>query len=94
MAEGHQCEIKEVNVAPDHVHISLSLPPRYSITHVLGVLKSISVAGVFEKFPEVKKKLCEGEFLEDRYFTRTVGDKPTVDLIKRQIRYHPNEIHG
>jgi len=94
VSERHEFEIEEVNVAPDHVHIFLSFPPRYSIAHVVGVLKSISAAEVFEKFPEVKKELWGGEFWEDGYFARTVGDKVTADLIKRYIRYHRNEIHS
>ena len=65
VAERHEYEIEEMNVAPDHVHIFLSFPPRYSIAHVVGVLKSISAAEVFEKFPEVKKELWGGEFWEE-----------------------------
>jgi putative transposase len=49
---------------------------------------------IFEKFPEVKKELWGGEFWEDGYFARTVGDKVTADLIKRYIKYHRDEIHG
>ena len=94
VAERHEYEIEVANVAPDHVHIFLTFRPRYSIAHVVGVLKSTSAAEVFEKFPEVKKELWGGEFWEDGYFTPTVGDKVTADLIKRYIRYHRNEIHG
>ncbi len=94
IAERHEFEIQEVRVAPDHVHIFLSFPPRYSIAHVVGVLKSITAAEVFEEFPEVKKELWGGEFWEDGYFARTVGDKVTADLIKRYIQYHRDEIHG
>ncbi len=81
-------------MAPDHVHIFMSFSPRYLIARVVGVLKSISAAVVFEEFPEVKKELWGGEFWEGGYFARTVGDKVTVDLIKRYIRYHHDEIHG
>jgi REP element-mobilizing transposase RayT len=42
---------------PDHVHIFLSFPLRYSIAHVVGMLKSISGCEIFDKFPEVKKDL-------------------------------------
>lgn len=94
IAEHHGFEIQEVKVAPDHVHVFLSFPPRYSIAHVVGILKSISASKVFEEFSEVKKDLWGGEFWEDGYFVRTVGDKVTVDLIKRYIRYHRDEVHG
>jgi len=90
----HGFEIQELRVAPDHVHMFLSFPPRYSIAHVVGMLKSISASEVFDKFPEVKKELWGGEFWEDGYFARTVGDKVTADLIKRYIKYHHDEIQG
>ncbi len=87
-------QVIEIAVNPDHVHIFMSFPPRYSIAKVVGMLKSISASEIFEKFPEVKKELWGGEFWEDGYFARTVGDKVTADLIKRYIKYHRDEIHG
>jgi putative transposase len=94
VAEHHGFEIEEMRVAPDHVHLFLSFPPRYSISQVVGMLKSISASEVFEKYPEIKKELWGGEFWEDGYFARTVGDKVTAELIKRYIRYHRDETHG
>lgn len=90
----HGFEIQGLRIAPDHVHIFLSFPPRYSVAHVVGMLKSISASEVFDKFPVVEKELWGGEFWEDGYFARTVGDKVAADLIKRYIKYHHNEIHG
>jgi putative transposase len=90
----HGFEIQETRVAPDHVHIFLGFPPRYSIAQVVGMLKSISASEIFDEFPEVKKELWGGEFWEDGYFARTVGDKVTADLIKRYIKYHHDEVHS
>jgi putative transposase len=94
VSEHYGFEIQEMRVAPDHVHIFLSFPSRYSIAKVVGMLKSISASEIFEKFPEVKKELWGGEFWEDGYFARTVGDKVTADLIRRYIKYHHDEIQG
>jgi putative transposase len=94
IAAHHGFEIQELRVAPDHVHVFLSFPPRYSIAHVVGMLKSISASEIFDEFPEVKKELWGGEFWEDGYFVRTVGDKVTADLIRRYIKYHHDEIQG
>ncbi len=94
IATHHGFEIQEMKVAPDHVHIFLGFPTRYSIAKVVGMLKSISASEIFEEFSEIKKELWGGEFWEDGYFARTVGDKITADLIKRYIRYHHNEVHG
>jgi putative transposase len=77
-----------MRVALDHVHIFLSFPSRYSIAWVVGMLKSITASETFEKFPEGKKELWGGEFGEDGYFARTVGDKITTVLIKRYVKYH------
>ena len=52
VAENYGFEIQEMRVAPDHVHIFLNFPPRYSIARVAGMLKSISAIEIFEKFPE------------------------------------------
>jgi len=38
--------------------------------------------------------LWGGEFWEDGYFARTVGDKVTADLIKRYIKYHRDDLRG
>ena len=90
----HGFEIQEMKVAPDHVHMFLGFPTRYSIAKVVGILKSISASEIFDEFPEIKRELWGGEFWEDGYFARTVGDKITADLIKRYIKYHHDEVHG
>ena len=94
IAGHHGFEIQELRVAPDHVHIFLSFPLRYSVAYVVGMLKSISASEIFDEFPEVKKELWGGEFWEDGYFVRTVGDRVTADLIRRYIKYHHDEVHG
>jgi putative transposase len=42
----------------------------------------------FGRSAEVKKELWGGEFWEDGYFARTVGDKVTADVIRKYIQYH------
>ena len=51
-------------------------------------MKAISAKEIREKFPEVRKQLWGGEFWEDGYFARTVGDKVTDEVIKKYIRFH------
>jgi putative transposase len=87
----HGFEIDTMEVVEDHVHIFLSFPPRYSIARVVGMLKSISASVIFKEHPEVKKELWGGEFWEDGYFARTVGDRVTADTIRKYIEYHHGE---
>ena len=68
--------------------IILSFPPRYSISHVVVMLKSISANVIFREYPGVKKQLWGGEFWEDWYFVRTLGDKVTAEVIRKYIEYH------
>ena len=91
ISENHEFEIDTMEVAEEHVHIFLSFPPRYSISRVVGMLKSISGSMIFKEYPEVKKELWGGEFWEDGYFARTVGDKVTAEIIKKYIEYHRKE---
>lgn len=88
IALNHEIEIDTLEIAEDHVHLFLSFPPRYSIAEVVGKLTGISASVVFKRHPEVEEELWGGEFWEDGYFVRTVGDKVTADLIRKYIKYH------
>jgi len=88
ISSNHDFEIDTLEVAEDHVHIFLSFPPRHSISKVVGMLKSISGSVIFQEHAEVKQELWGGEFWEDGYFVRTVGDKVTKEVIRKYIKYH------
>ncbi|MBW7997883.1 MAG: IS200/IS605 family transposase [Candidatus Glassbacteria bacterium] len=91
ISRNHDFEIDTMEIAEEHVHIFLSFPPRYSISRVVGMLKSISASIIFREHPEVKRELWGGEFWEDGYFVRTVGDKVTADVIRNYIKYHQEQ---
>ena len=88
IADNFQFEIEEMEVAKDHVHLFLNFPPRYAIAKVVGILKSISASELFKEFPELRRQLWGGEFWEDGYFVRTVGDQVTAEVVKCYIQYH------
>ena len=88
IGEHHGFEIEEMEVDKDHVHIFLSFPPKHSISKVVGIFKAVSAKEIRSEFPGVRKQLWGGEFWEDGYFVRTVGDKVTAEVIKKYIRFH------
>ena len=88
IAEVYDITIDEMEVSPDHVHLFCSFPPRYSIAQVVTRFKSLSARAVFREFPQVKRQLWGGEFWEDGYFARTVGDKVTAEVIRKYIQRH------
>jgi len=48
----------------------------------------VSAREIRKEFPKVKHELWGGEFWEDGYFARTVGDEVTTEMITRYIRFH------
>ncbi len=88
IAETYDITIEEMEVSTDHVHIFCSFPPRYSIAQVVTRFKSLSARAVFREYPQVKRQLWGGEFWEDGYFARTVGDKVTAEVIRKYIKRH------
>jgi putative transposase len=88
IANHYEITIEEMEISLDHVHIFCSFPPRYSIAQVVTRFKSLSARAIFQEFPSVKRKLWGGEFWEDGYFARTVGDKVTAEVIRSYIQHH------
>ena len=88
IAEVYDITIDEMEVSSDHIHIFCSFPPRYSIAQVVTRFKSLSARRVFREFPQVKRQLWGGEFWENGYFARTVGDKVTAEMVRKYIQRH------
>ena len=91
IGDRHDIEIDTMEIAEDHVHLFVSFPPRLSISEVVGKMKAISAKVIFEEFPEAKREMYGGEFWEDGYFARTVGDEVTTQVIRQYIEYHDEE---
>jgi putative transposase len=87
----HDIWIEEMAVAEDHVHLFCSFPPRHSISRSVGRLKSLTARAIFVQFPDLRRQLWGGEFWEDGYFARTVGDRLTGEMVRRYIRRHDDE---
>jgi putative transposase len=94
IAVHHGFEMEELEVDKDHVHLFLSFPPRYSLSAVVRLLKAVSAKEIRDEFPEVRKQLWGGEFWEDGYLVRTVGDKVTAEVIKKYIRFREAKKRG
>ena len=68
-----QVEVLEANVQADHVHMVLSIPPKYSVSSVMGYVKGKLALRVFASYPEVKKQLWGGKLWSRGYCVSTVG---------------------
>jgi len=78
-------EIKfiEIGTNGDHVHFLIQSVPMYSAKKIIHVVKSITAREIFEKVPEVKKKLWGREFWTDGYYVSTVGQRGSEETIRK-----------
>jgi len=76
--------IIEGAVCSDHVHMYLSVPPKYSPSHVMKILKGKSAERLREEFPELGKRYWGMHIWARGYFVSTVGiDR---DIIQNYVR--------
>jgi len=73
-AEQKKCEVVELNIQVDHVHLLIIVPPKISISDIVGVLKGRTAIRVFNKFRELKNRPYWGNHFWARgYCVDTVG---------------------
>jgi putative transposase len=88
IAKRYQIHFLEIGTDKDHVHFLLQSVPTYSATQIITTIKSLTAREIFERHPEVEKKLWGGEFWTDGYFVNTVskyGDENTISkYVKEQ----------
>ncbi|MBW1936745.1 MAG: IS200/IS605 family transposase [Deltaproteobacteria bacterium] len=88
-----EIEYVQRNIQPDHVHIVLSFPPRYSIAKVVQIIKSNTGKAMREKFDFLRKRYYgRGGIWSAGYFVSTVG--LDEKLIERYVRYQEKEDLG
>ncbi len=85
-SEQKKCEVIELNVQKDHVHIIVMIPPKLSISDYMGIIKGRTAIRVFNKFRKLKKKPYWGNhFLARGYCVDTVG--LDAEKIRRYVKY-------
>jgi len=84
------CEILELNVQSDHIHLLVSVPPKVSISTLMGVLKGKIAIKLFKSYPEMKKRPYWGNHFWARgYFVSTVGIDE--EKIRKYVKYQEKE---
>lgn len=75
IANLHDIKIEKMEVMPDHVHMLISFPPKYSATNVVKTLKGGSARLFLHNHPEIKQRQYWGGNLWSRsYYMSTLGD--------------------
>ena len=83
--------IEEIGTDEDHVHLYMVIPPKYAVSKVVEVMKSISSKRMKEKFPHFLKKVYwDGGGIWSRgFFVSTAGINE--DVIRKYVKYQGQE---
>ena len=88
LCERKEIEILEAELCPDHIHMLISVPPKYSISQIMGYLKGKSSLMIFDKFAQMKYKYGNRRFWCRGYYVDTVGKnaKKIQEYIQNQLK--------
>lgn len=73
LATQKECQVEEGHLMPDHVHILLSIPPKYAVSQVVGFIKGKSAIHLARVYGERKRNFVGQHFWTRGYFGSTVG---------------------
>ena len=88
LCEYKQVEILEAEACKDHIHMLVSIPPKYSVLQIMGYLKGKSSLMIFEKYANMKYKYGNRHFWCRGYYVDTVGrnKKAIAEYIRNQLQ--------
>ena len=80
--------IHEAEVCPDHIHMLVSIPPKFSVSYFMGFLKGKSSLMIYQKYANMKFKYRNRQFWCRGYFVDTVGKnaKKIEEYIRNQLQ--------
>lgn len=89
LARQKECKIEEGHLMGDHVHILISIPPKYSVSQVVGFIKGKSAISIARNYMGRKKNFTGQSFWARGYHVSTVGRDEEV--IRNYIKHQEQE---
>lgn len=90
LLEWRSSEIIEINIQKDHVHLIVSVPPKISISQLMGTLKGKTAIKIFKSYPQLRTKPYWGNhFWAKGYCVDTIG--LDEDKIKKYVKYQEEQ---
>jgi putative transposase len=86
LARQRECNIEEGHLVSDHIHMLISIPPKYSVSQVVGFIKGKSAIHIARTYSGKKKNFVGENFWARGFYVSTVGrdEKMIREYIKRQ----------
>ena len=81
-------EIIEAELCPDHIHMLISIPPKYSVAQIMGYIKGKSSLMIFDRHANMKYRYGNRHFWCRGYYVDTVGrnKKAIQEYIRNQLQ--------
>ena len=89
LAHQREAKVEEGHLMPDHVHMLLSIPPKYAVSQVVGYIKGKSAIHLARVYGERKRNFVGQHFWARGFFVNTVGRDE--DAIRAYIRNQEKE---
>jgi putative transposase len=89
LAGQKECKILEGHLMSDHVHMCISIPPKYSVSNVVGYIKGKSAISIARRFMGRNRNFGGESFWARGYFVSTVG--LDEEMVKAYIRHQEKE---
>ena len=88
LCEQKGIEIIEAELCPDHIHMLIAIPPKYSVAQIMGYLKGKSSLMIFDRHANLKYKYGNRHFWCRGYYVDTVGKntKKIAEYIRNQLQ--------
>lgn len=89
LARQRDCQIVEGHLMADHVHMCISIPPKYSVSNVVGYIKGKSAISIARRFMGKTRNFTGENFWARGYFVSTVG--LDEEMVRAYIRHQETE---
>jgi putative transposase len=89
LAEQKESRIEEGHLMPDHVHMMISIPPKFAVSQVVGYIKGKSAIHLARVYGERKRNFVGQHFWARGFFVSTIGRNEAV--IRAYIRNQEKE---
>ena len=89
LAQQKESRIEEGHLMPDHVHMMISIPPKYAVSQVIGYIKGKSAIHLARVYGEKRRNFVGQHFWARGYYVSTVGRDEAV--IRAYIRNQERE---
>ena len=88
LCEQKGIEIIEAELCPDHIHMLIAIPPKFSVAQIMGYLKGKSSLMTFDRHANMKYKYGNQHFWCRGYYVDTVGKntKRIAEYIRNQLQ--------